>query len=204
MGRVKQFGEKLYENRAWLLMTLPGLLWLIVLKYLPMFGQIIAFKNFRFHPDGFFASIYHSEWVGLENFRFLFNTNDAFIITRNTVLYNLVFIVVGLILAVGVAIVLSELTKQRLAKIYQTGMLFPHFLSWVVVSYFVFTFLSMDRGLFNSVLSFFNVDPISWYNEPSYWPYFIIFISQWKGVGFSCIIYLAAIVSIDRNYYEAA
>lgn len=204
MGRLKQFGKNLYDNRIWLLMTLPGLIWLIVLKYIPMFGQVIAFKDFRFHPDGFLASVIHSEWVGFENFKFLFSTNDAYIITRNTVVYNLIFIVVGLILAVGVAIILSELTKQRLAKVYQTGMLFPHFLSWVVVSYFVFAFLSVDKGLFNSVLGFFNVDPVSWYNEPSYWPYFIVAISQWKGVGFSSIVYLAAIVGINRNYYEAA
>jgi putative aldouronate transport system permease protein len=169
-----------------------------------MFGQVMAFKNFRFHPDGFFASVYHSEWVGFENFKFLFSTNDAWVITRNTVLYNLVFIIVGLVLAVAVAIILSELTKQKLAKVYQTGMLFPHFLSWVVVSYFVFAFLSVDRGLFNSVLTMLNIEPISWYNEPSYWPYFIIAISQWKGVGFGSIIYLAAIVGIDRTYYEAA
>ncbi|WP_413376537.1 ABC transporter permease [Alkalihalobacillus sp. 1P02AB] len=204
MTRFKQFGKNIYNNRIWLLMVLPGLIWFIVLKYIPMFGQVIAFKDFRFHPDGFFASVYHSEWVGFENFNFLFSTNDAYVITRNTVLYNLVFIVLGLILAVAVAIILSELTKQKLAKIYQTGMLFPHFLSWVVVSYFVFAFLSVDRGLFNSVLEFFNIDAVSWYNEPSYWPYFIVAISQWKGVGFSSIVYLAAIVSIDRNYYEAA
>ncbi|WP_339148918.1 MULTISPECIES: sugar ABC transporter permease [unclassified Sutcliffiella] len=204
MGRIKQFGKNVYENRIWLLMTLPGLIWLIVLKYIPMFGQVMAFKDFRFHRDGFLASVMHSEWVGFDNFKFLFSTNDAYIITRNTVLYNLAFIVIGLILAVAVAIILSELTKQRLAKVYQTGMLFPHFLSWVVVSYFVFAFLSVDKGLFNSILGYFDMDAVSWYNEPSYWPYFILAISQWKGVGFSSIVYLAAIVGIDRTYYEAA
>lgn len=183
---------------------MPGFIWLLVMKYLPMFGQVMAFKDFRFHPDGFFASVYHSEWIGFDNFRFLFSTNDAYVITRNTVLYNLVFIILGLILAVGVAIILSELTKQKLAKIYQTGMLFPHFLSWVVVSYFVFAFLSVDRGLFNSVLEMFNIEPVSWYNESAYWPYFLVVISQWKGVGFGSIVYLAAIVGIDRTYYEAA
>jgi len=204
MNRFKHFFKNIKDNRVWLLMSLPCLIWLIVLKYIPMFGQVIAFKDFRFHPDGFFASVIHSEWVGLDNFRFLFSTNDAYIITRNTVLYNLVFIVLGLVLAVAVAIILSELTKQKLAKVYQTGMLFPHFLSWVVVSYFVFAFLSVDRGLLNGILELFNIDPVSWYNEPSRWPYIIILVSQWKGVGFGCIIYLAAIVSIDRNYYEAA
>lgn len=204
MNWLKKLGKNLYSSRVWLLMTLPGLIWFVVFAYLPMFGQIIAFKDFRFHPDGFFASVMHSEWIGLDNFEFLFSTNDAFLITRNTVLYNLVFIVLGVVLAVGVAIILSEITKQKLAKIYQTGMLFPHFLSWVVVSYFVFTFLSVDKGLVNSVLKHFGMDTISWYNEPSFWPYILIAVSQWKGIGFGSIVYLAAIVGIDRSYYEAA
>lgn len=204
MNWLKKLGKNLYSSRVWLLMTLPGLIWFVVFAYLPMFGQIIAFKDFRFHPDGFFASVMHSEWIGLDNFEFLFSTNDAFLITRNTVLYNLVFIVLGVVLAVGVAIILSEITKQKLAKIYQTGMLFPHFLSWVVVSYFVFTFLSVDKGLVNSVLKNFGMDTISWYNEPSFWPYILIAVSQWKGIGFGSIVYLAAIVGIDRSYYEAA
>nr|WP_062447548.1 ABC transporter permease subunit [Thalassobacillus devorans] len=185
-------------------MTLPGLIWFAIFAYLPMFGQVIAFKDFRYDADGFFASVKNSDWVGFENFRFLFSTNDAFIITRNTVLYNLLFIVLGLILAVGVAIILSEITKQKLAKVYQTGMLFPHFLSWVVVSYFVFTFLSMDRGMINGFLEHFGFEAISWYNEASFWPYILVAVSQWKGVGFSSIVYLAAIVGIDRSYYEAA
>ncbi|KWW20333.1 MULTISPECIES: sugar ABC transporter permease [Peribacillus] len=186
-------------------MVLPGTIWLLLFSYLPMFGTVIAFKNFRYDPNGFFASILNSEWVGFENFKFLFNTNDAWIITRNTVLYNLVFIVVGLVLAVFVAIVLNELANKKLSKIYQTGMLFPHFLSWVVVSYFVFTFLSVDRGLLNNILLWFGVeDPISWYNEAEYWPFIIVLTSMWKGVGYGSIVYLAAIVGIDKNYYEAA
>ncbi|PJN89398.1 ABC transporter permease [Bacillus sp. mrc49] len=186
-------------------MVLPGTIWLLLFSYLPMFGTVIAFKNFRYDPNGFFASILNSEWVGFENFKFLFNTNDAWIITRNTVLYNLIFIVVGLVLAVFVAIVLNELANKKLSKIYQTGMLFPHFLSWVVVSYFVFTFLSVDRGLLNNILLWFGVeDRISWYNEAKYWPFIIVLTSMWKGVGYGSIVYLAAIVGIDKNYYEAA
>ncbi len=205
MNRIKSFFQDVYKNRVWLLMVLPGTIWLLLFSYLPMFGTVIAFKNFRYDPNGFFASILNSEWVGFENFKFLFNTNDAWIITRNTVLYNLVFIVVGLILAVFVAIVLSELANKKLSKVYQTGMLFPHFLSWVVVSYFVFTFLSVDRGLLNNILVWFGVeDPISWYNEAKYWPFIIVLTSMWKGVGYGSIVYLAAIVGIDKNYYEAA
>lgn len=204
MKQVKNFFHDVYKNRVWLLMVLPGTIWLLLFSYLPMFGTIIAFKNFRYDPNGFFASLMNSEWVGFENFKFLFNTNDAWIITRNTVLYNLFFIIIGLVLAVFVAIVLSELANKKLTKIYQTGMLFPHFLSWVVVSYFVFTFLSVDRGLLNNILEWFGVDAISWYNEAKYWPYIIILTSMWKGVGYGSIVYLAAIVGIDKNYFEAA
>lgn len=185
-------------------MVLPGTIWFLLFSYLPMFGTVIAFKDFRISRDGFFASVFNSEWVGFDNFKYLFSTDSAFVITRNTILYNLVFIVIGLVLAVAVAIILSELANKKLAKVYQTGMLFPHFLSWVIVSYFVFTFLSADRGLMNNILDWFGIEAISWYNEPKYWPFIIIFMSMWKGVGYGSIVYLAAIVGIDKTYYEAA
>lgn len=144
---MKKFMKDLWKNRAWLLMVLPGTIWLLVFSYLPMFGTVLAFKNYKMHPGGFVQSLINSEWVGFDNFKFLFTSGDAFRITRNTILYNLVFIVLGLIFAVFVAITLSEIANKKLAKVYQTGMLFPHFLSWVIVSYFVFSFLSTDKGM---------------------------------------------------------
>src|SRR5699024_2744267 len=185
-------------------MVLPGTIWFLLFAYLPMAGNVIAFKKFRIDPDGFFASIINSEWVGWDNFKYLFSTDNAFIITRNTIGYNLVFIVVGLVTAVTTAIILIELSNKRLDKVYQTGMLFPHFLSWVIVSYFVFTFLSPDRGLLNNILAWFGIDSIAWYSEPSYWPYIIVIMSIWKGVGYGSIVYLASIAGIDKTYYEAA
>lgn len=196
--------KNIFRNRVWLLMVLPGSLYLLIFAYLPMFGSVIAFKDFRISPDGFFASVMNSKWVGWDNFKYLFSTDAALIITRNTILYNLIFIVLGIVLSVFVAIILNELTSKKLAKIYQTGMLFPHFLSWVIVSYFAFTFLSVDRGLINNILEWFNVDAISWYNEAKYWPFIIVFSNMWKGIGYGSIIYLAAIIGIDRSYYEAA
>ncbi|GGB42006.1 ABC transporter permease [Fictibacillus barbaricus] len=204
MARIKRFFQDVYKNKTWLLMVLPGVVWFLLFSYLPMFGTVIAFKNFQFHPDGFFASVINSEWVGFENFEFLFSTDDAFIITRNTILYNLVFIILGLILAVATAIILNEITNKKMAKVYQTGMLFPHFLSWVIVSYFVFTFLSVDRGMLNNIFQWFGMEKVSWYSEPEYWPFILVFMSMWKGIGYGSIVYLAAIVGIDRNYYEAA
>lgn len=185
-------------------MALPGIIWFLIFAYLPMFGVVIAFKDFRFSPDGFFASVVNSKWVGFDNFKFLFSTNDAFVITRNTILYNLVFIVLGLIFSVAIAIVVNEISSKKLAKVYQTGMLFPHFLSWVVVSYFIYTFLSADQGMLNNLLQWFGVKRISWYNEQKYWPFILVITSMWKGIGYGSIVYLAAIVGIDRNYYEAA
>ncbi|WHZ58760.1 ABC transporter permease [Metabacillus hrfriensis] len=204
MKRIKNFFVNVYKNRVWLLMVLPGTIWFLFFSYLPMFGTVIAFKNFRYDAEGFLASVLNSEWVGFQNFEFLFSTNDAFVITRNTILYNAVFIILGLILSVFIAIVLSELANKKLAKVYQTGMLFPHFLSWVVISYFVFTFLSVDRGLLNKIFEWFGLEAVSWYSETEYWPFILIFMSMWKGVGYGSIVYLAAIVGIDRTYFEAA
>lgn len=169
-----------------------------------MFGTVLAFKDFRISPDGFFASVFNSEWVGFKNFEYLFTTNDAYIITRNTILYNLAFIILGLVIAVGFAIMLSELVNKRTAKVYQTGMFLPHFLSWVIISYFAFTFLSVDKGTLNQIITYFGGEPISWYSEAKYWPFIIIFVGIWKGVGYNSVIYLAAITGIDKSYYEAA
>lgn len=201
---MKKFIKKLWKNKAWLLMVLPGTLWLLVFSYLPMFGNILAFKDFKISPGGFIESLMTSKWVGFDNFEFLFTSGDAWRITRNTILYNLVFIVLGLVFAVMVAITLSELANKKLRKVYQTAMLFPHFLSWVIVSYFVFSFLSFDKGMINSVLSAFGVDAVNWYSEPEKWPFILVFMNVWKGVGYGSIVYLAAIIGIDRTYYEAA
>lgn len=198
------FLKKIVKNRALLLFVLPGTLWFLIFAYLPMFGTILAFKDFRISRDGFFASVFNSKWVGFKNFEYLFTTNDAFVITRNTILYNLALIFLGLVISVGFAIMLSELVNKRMAKVYQTGMFLPHFLSWVIISYFAFTFLSMDKGTLNQIIAFFGGERINWYSEPKYWPFIIVFVGIWKSVGYNSVIYLAAITGIDKSYYEAA
>ncbi|MFD1175547.1 ABC transporter permease [Paenibacillus puldeungensis] len=185
-------------------MVLPGALWFLFFSYLPMFGTIIAFKEYRFSRHGFWASIVNSKWVGWDNFKFLFSTNDAYVITRNTLLYNIAFIIIGLILAVAMAIVLSEITNKRLAKVYQTGMFLPYFLSWVIVGYFAFSFLSSERGLLNHLFQSMGIDAIQWYSNPKVWPYILILVYLWKAVGYNSVVYLAAIMGIDRSLYEAA
>ncbi len=195
---------KTRKNLPFLLMVLPGFIWLLVIKYLPMAGVVIAFKDFRYFPGGFINSLLKSEWVGFDNFRFLFASNDAKVIIRNTLGYNIIFIITGTVLAVSFAIMLNELTNHRLSKIYQTSMFFPYFLSWVIVSYFVFTFLSIDKGVVNNILESMGQDPVSWYSETKWWPLFLVLINNWKNVGYSTVFYLAAIVSIDKAYYESA
>lgn len=196
--------KRLKRNRIFLLMVLPATLWFIIMKYLPILGNLIAFQKFTYHTKGIFHGIWSAEWVGFDNFKFLFQTNDAFIITRNTLLYNLAFIILGVVIPVALAIVVSGLTNKRMSKFYQTGMMLPHFLSWVVVSYFVFAFLSMDKGFLNNVLVSLGMEPKMWYNEPAYWPLILVLAQVWKTIGYSSVIYIAAIAGIDRTYYEAA
>lgn len=194
-------------KKAWplLLFTLPGLIWLIIFYYIPVFGNVVAFKNFKFSSNGgFWRSIIESDWVGFKNFEFLFASKNAFIITRNTVLYNLFFIFVGLLIAVSFAIILSQMRNRFLVKSIQTSMLLPYFLSWVIVSFFVSSFISPDKGLIARMMSDFGATMGNWYAKPKVWPPLLLFLGIWKGIGYSSIIYFAAIVGIDKTYYEAA
>ncbi|XEC93049.1 ABC transporter permease [Paenibacillus tarimensis] len=204
MQTLQTIARDFNKNKAFLLMVLPGAVWFLIFAYLPMPGAIIAFKDYRIGKGGFFSNIMNSEWVGFKNFEFLFRAEDAYIITRNTVLYNLTFIVLGLVLSVAMAIILNEIANKKLAKLYQTGMFMPYFLSWVIVSYFTFSFLSVDKGVLNQIVGYFGIDPIAWYSEKAYWPYILVFMSMWKSIGYSSVIYLAAITGIDKSYYEAA
>lgn len=199
----KTFWSTLKSNKELLLLTLPGAIWFLIFAYLPMFGVTIAFKDWRIHGN-FFESWLKSDWVWLENFKFLFKSSDAWLITRNTVLYNVVFIVLGIILPVTLAILLKEIFNKRASKFYQTSMFLPYFLSWVVVSYCLFTFLSPEKGYLNTFLTSIGMDKVSWYTEAKYWPFIIILMSQWKGVGYGTVVYLASICGIDKTYYEAA
>lgn len=198
-SRMKTFRE----NFELSLLAIPGIIWFLVFAYLPMFGVVIAFKKWTIH-GGFMESLIKSEWVWLDNFKFLFQSSDAWLITKNTVLYNLVFIVLGIVLPVTLAIILKEILNKRLSKIYQSAMFLPYFLSWVVVSYCLFAFLSPTQGFANTVFEKMGLEKISWYTEPKYWPFIIIFMSQWKAVGYGTVVYLASICGIDKTYYEAA
>jgi putative aldouronate transport system permease protein len=200
---VKKVNTRLMKLKRALplfIMMLPGLIYLLINNYLPMFGLIIAFKDINFAKG-----ILGSDWIGFKNFEYLFSTRDAFVITRNTILYNGGFIIINTVLAIAVAIMLNEI-KNKLAKsFYQSIILMPFLISMVIVSYLGFAFLSEDVGyLNNTILPMLGLDGFSWYSEAKYWPYILTFINMWKGIGFLCVIYLAAIIGIDQEYYEAA
>lgn len=142
--------------------------------------------------------------MGFANFKYLFSTTDAFIITRNTICYNVVFIVVNLVMAVAVAIILSEMTSKW-KKFYQSAILLPYLISYVIISYLVFAFLSTENGFINnSILKPLGLDTVSWYTEKKYWPFILVLVNTWRCVGYNCIIYLSTILGFDRTYYEAA
>lgn len=201
---MKKKLRTLQNNAIFLLMVLPGVLWFITFFFIPVFGNVVAFQDFRITGEGFIDSIRHSKWVGFNNFKFLFQSKDAYIITRNTLLYNISFIILGLLFAVGIAIVFSQLRSKNMVKVFQTTTLFPYFLSWVIISFFVYAFLSPDKGLINSILKHFHIAPISWYNEAAFWPFILVFLGIWKGLGYNSIIYYASIMGIDPAYHEAA
>ena len=185
-------------------MAVPGMLWMIFFFYIPVMANVVAFKNFHISADGFLASLRESPWVGWENFKFLFSSDQAFLITKNTILYNVAFILLNLLISVVFAIIMSELRNKRLVKVYQTMSLLPYFLSWVIISYFVYAFLSPDKGIFNQWITGHGGEAVNWYNEPKYWPFILVFIGTWKGIGYNSIIYFASVMGIDPTYYEAA
>jgi len=203
--RVSNRREKPWtsDDTQFSLLALPTTIWYLLFCYLPMFGIVIAFIDYRI-SGGFLRSIAESRWVGLDNFRFLFSNRDIWLIIRNTLGYNAVFIVTGTVLAITLSLIVSELHNKKLARIYQTIMFFPYFLSWVVVSAVAWAFLSYDMGLANRVLESLGLSTHRFYSKPEFWPGFLVFMSQWKGVGYGMVVYLASITSIDRTIYEVA
>lgn len=189
-----------------LTMAAPTAIWLLLLRYLPMGGIILAFKEYKVNPrnPSFISNLINSKWVGLNNFNFLFMTDDAKIMFRNTLLYNIVFIILGIIIPVAFAIMLNEVTKKFVAKAYQTMMFFPYFLSWVVVSYFLNAFIDGQYGMITAMQRAAGGEMTNWYTTLGPWPYIIVFANLWKNVGYTTVLYLSAITGIDSTQYEAA
>lgn len=188
-------GKQMKKYWQLYVMLLPGALYLLINNYMPIGGLSLAFKQYDYKKG-----IWGSAWNGLNNFKYLFNTRDAFIMIRNTILYNLVFIVLGTIFAIVVAIVLNEIKAKLPKKLYQIFILIPYLVSMVVVSYIVYALLSTDTGFINNAFG----KRINWYMSPKYWPFILTIVSLWKSVGYNSIIYYATVIGIDSSLYEAA
>ncbi len=183
-----------------MLIAAPGIVYLIINNYIPMMGLFLAFKNYNF-----MKGIFKSDWCGLNNFKFLFATKDAVIMTRNTILYNLVFIVLGTVLAIILAIMLCELGKRLRVKLFQASFLLPNLLSWVVIGLIAYAFLNADTGFVNnSILEKLGKSAVTWYSTPGPWPVILVLIYLWKNAGYMSIVYMAAISGIDKSLYESA
>lgn len=202
-GRGKRWSK---DDTELFLLSLPTLLWYAIFAYLPMFGIIIAFKVYKLAPGGhsFIYNLLHSEWAGFGNFKYFFTSNAFAMLLKNTILYNIAFIIISASVAVGGALILSNMRNKNGSKVYQTMMFLPYFMSWVVVSYFVYALLTPERGYLNGILTAFGADPVMWYQESKYWPFILIFLNTWKGMGYGMVLYLASITGIDPSLYEAA
>ena len=186
------------ENMDYSLMALPGILLVFVFMYIPMGGLVIAFEDYKY-DTGFF-----SKFVGLKNFDFFFTSADAGRILYNPLVLNTVFIIVGIICALAVAIMMFQIKRKLCIKVYQSTMMLPYFLSWVIVGCMTYAFLNPSSGLLNSVLKSLNMETVDWYAEPKYWPYILAFCSVWKSVGYNAIMYYAGLMGIDTSLFEAA
>ncbi|GHV18461.1 sugar ABC transporter permease [Spirochaetia bacterium] len=183
-----------------LLISIPGLAYLLINNYIPMMGVFIAFKKLDYGKG-----IFRSDWIGFRNFEFLFKTNDAFIMVRNTLLYNLTFIILGTICAVFIAILMAEVSKMFCSRIFQAGLILPNLVSMVIVAYLVYAFLTPETGFVNTtVLPALGMPGINWYSEAKYWPFILVIVQSWKTAGYSSIVYIANIAGIDQELYEAA
>ena len=191
--------HELMTNRVLYLMVIPALVWLLMFQYIPMYGIQLAFKKFNFGQG-----ILGSKWNGLDNFKFFFKSIYFPQVTRNTLFINLVSMAFSVISQVGVALLLNEVLSKHLKKGFQTAMFFPYFISWVAVSIFVHAMLSERYGMLNSIIRALGGEGSTWYNMPQIWPWILIGLNVWKGLGYNVVIYLARITSIDQELYEAA
>lgn len=189
----------LKRNIPLLLLALPALVYVFIFNYLPMFGVVIAFKDYKYSKG-----IFGSEWCGWDNFEAFFKSNDVFSVIKNTLGYSLEMLFLQVLLSIVIALLLYEITKKLWIKTYQTAILIPNFISWVLVSYIVFALLSHEYGIVNRIIEWFGGEAIQWYDTPIYWQFILPIVYLWKACGHACILYYAALMGMDPSLYEAA
>lgn len=191
-------GKRKYYAELYAMMSLP-LLAVLIFNYIPMFGVVLAFKDYKFNKG-----ILGSKWIGLKNFEFFLKSNDFLVITRNTIFLNLLFIIVGVLAALTLAILLYNVQSRKTTKVLQTMYITPNFVGWVLVSYLVYSFLNPQYGIMNNFLKSIGLPEVSWYSEPKYWPFILLIVNVWKNVGMDSVMYYAALMGIDETLFEAA
>lgn len=199
MQCTNSLSQEFTKNRTLFLMAVPAVLLVFVLSYIPMTGLILAFKNYRYDKG-----IFGSAWHGFENFRFLFSSGTGWIITRNTILYNVLNLFTSQALAIIIAIIICEIPGRFFKRFCQSAIFLPYFISWVIVGTFVFQIFNFESGIMNNILKFFGKEPVNVYSMPGVWPFIICIFNSWKWCGYNSIIYIAAITAIDAECYEAA
>lgn len=199
LNGFQRFLKKLYKYRYYLLMLAPAVIHTLIFSYYPMTGVVMAFKKYNYA-----GGIWGSPWNDLTNFEFFFKSGQAGTVIRNTVLYNIAFILVGTFTQIAVAVFLTEIKGKRFRKVSQSMMFLPYFISWVIVGVMAFNIFSSDFGFINRILVALGFEKFPFYITPQVWPIIIIFFEMWKGVGYGSVMYLAAIMGIDTSIYEAA
>lgn len=199
MKNKDSFSYELKKNRTLFLMIMPAILVALIFSYLPMTGIILAFKNYRYD-----LGVFKSPWAGLENFKYFFNSGTGLLVTKNTILYNLFNLITSQVLAMIVAIIVSELKGKYFKKISQSIIFLPYFISWIIVGAFVYNIFNFETGTLNTILKALHMSPVNMYDKPTAWIFIIAFFNSWKWVGYNSVIYIAAITSIDAESYEAA
>jgi len=198
----KSFAHNVWENRFYLFMLLPTLIFLFLFNVVPLFGLQLAFKRFDFA-----AGIWGSQWIGWKNFELFFKTKTMMNMVSCSVIYSLVMVAVGQLTSIFLAIVFDAMGRRKVnaySKLTQTLSIFPNFISWVVIGYFITAFLDIDRGILNRFFINMGKAKVMWYNETSFWPYFLVFINTWKSGAYGAVVYYAFVRSISDEYYEAA
>ena len=196
---LRSLSFELRKNRALFMMILPATAFTFIFSYLPMSGLILAFKNYRFDKG-----VFGSDWNGFENFRYLFSSGTGWLITRNTILYNLVNLITSQALAIIIAIFITEINAKVFKKIAQSSIFLPYFISWVIVGTFVYALFNYETGLMNHLITRAGGGRVNFYSMPWIWPIIICCFNSWKWCGYNSVIYIAAIVGVDQEIYEAA
>ena len=192
------FLQEFRKNRALFAMIAPATIFVFIMQYLPMSGLVMAFKNYRYD-----LGIFGSDWCGMDNFRFLFASGTGWLITKNTILYNLLNLITSQLLSVILAVFITEINNKIFKKISQSIIFLPYFISWVIVGVFIFNIFNYETGLLNSLLGAFGIDPVNVYSMPGVWPFIICLFNSWKWCGYNSVIYIAAITGVDQEIYEA-